>query len=174
MSAAHDRQRVAELVELFDRFLALVGVATRRFCGLFPYNHVCRRLQAMLAQSTVRVVVTDDDGRGLAELAVEWHDGELHRVEPRGRPALSWSVPRTRLEHAAAAPWVYLSDPKRLDFAWFADPRTQRPSNAGARRRASPSPGRAALGSSSLPAGLQACVRPGTASSGRTAADPIW
>ena len=120
MSRANEHTR-AELIDLFDRFLVLVSDATRRFGQLFPYNHLCRRIQAMLIGSSALVVVSDEDGRELATFAVVWRAGELRRAEPTGSATLVWSIPRARLEHAAVQPWVYLADPKRLGFAWFHD-----------------------------------------------------
>jgi hypothetical protein len=108
-----------ELLDLFDRFLRLVGDATRRFVDLFPYNHLFRHLQRILDGGGARVIVTDDEGGPAAALHVRWRDGEFRRTAPTQPIKLAWSVPRARLEHAAAQPWVYLADPKRLGFAWF-------------------------------------------------------
>lgn len=115
-------RRQAQLLDLFDRFLGLATDATRRFGGLFPYNHLCRRMQSVLAGTPARVIVTADDGVVVATLAVTWQDGELRRTTHAGRGGFVWSVPLDRLEHAAAQPWVYLADPKRLGFAWFHEP----------------------------------------------------
>lgn len=109
----------AELVELFDRYLAVFADATRRLGTLFPYNQLRLRIQAMLAGRTARILVRDSAGVAVASFDVRWQGGEFHRVAAAADPAFSWSLDVQTLEDAAVAPWAYLAHPKRLGLAWF-------------------------------------------------------
>ena len=113
-----------ELAVLFDRFLDVVRQATQRFGGLFPYNQLRTAIQRALADSAARVVVLDAQGQVVASFDVECVDGHLHRARVRAGRAgevCNWAVTTEALEHAAAAPWEYVTNPRRLDFAWFRD-----------------------------------------------------
>jgi hypothetical protein len=108
----------AEVVDLFDRYLALFADATRRVGHLFPFNHLRLRMQSMLAGRVVRVIVRDD-GAAVASFELEWCDGEFRRVASEHAPAFAWVVDMRMLEDAAERPWAYLAHPTRLGLAWF-------------------------------------------------------
>jgi hypothetical protein len=109
----------AELVELFDRYLAVFADATRRFGNLFPYNQLKLRIQSLLAGRTARVQVRDATGAAVAMFDLEWRDGEFRRVVEAAEPAFAWVLDTQTLEDVSAAPWAYLAHPRRLRLAWF-------------------------------------------------------
>jgi hypothetical protein len=108
----------AEVVDLFDRYLALFADATRRVGHLFPFNHLRLRMQSMLAGRVARVIVRDG-AETLASFDLEWCDGEFRRVASDHAPAFAWVLDMRTLEDAAERPWAYLAHPSRLGLAWF-------------------------------------------------------
>jgi hypothetical protein len=109
----------AELVELFDRYLAVFADATGRFGNLFPYNQLRLRIQSLLAGRTARVQVRDATGAAVAVFDLEWRDGEFRRVVEAAETAFVWVIDTQTLEDVSAAPWAYLARPRRLGLAWF-------------------------------------------------------
>jgi len=110
-----------EIAVLFDRFLDVVREATQRFGGLFPYNQLRTAIQRALADSAATVVVLDAHGHAVVSFDVECLDGQLHRARGPAGKVCTWAVTVEALERAASAPWEYVTNPFRLDFAWFRD-----------------------------------------------------
>jgi hypothetical protein len=110
-----------ELAVLFDRYLDVVRQATQRVGGLFPYNQLRAATRAALGNSAAHVVVLDAGGEPIASFAVAYLDGELRRVRDSTSPVCTWAVTADALEHAAAEPWAFVTNPRKLDFAWFRD-----------------------------------------------------
>ncbi len=118
-SPAGARRPELELAVLFDRYLDVVRQATQRVGGLFPYNQLRSATRAAMVDSAARVVVFDAGGEPIASFDVAYLDGQLRRVRDTTSPVYTWAVKTDALEHAAAEPWAFVTNPRKLDFAWF-------------------------------------------------------
>ncbi len=107
------------LERLFDSYLDVVHQATRCFGRLFPYRQVRLSIQRLLAGSHARVVVLGSDRTILAEFDISCSEGSFRRVHASSEAACTWSLDLTMLQSAAADPQAYLTQPQKLDFAWF-------------------------------------------------------
>ena len=104
---------------LFDRYLDVVRQATQRVGGLLPYNQLRAAIRAALVNSAARVVVFDAGGEPIVSFDVAYLDGQLRRVRDSTSPVCTWAVTTDALERAAAEPWAFVTNPRKLDFAWF-------------------------------------------------------